>query len=185
MTRRYTSEVRTARRWCGHNAHRSRRRASSQPGGGSMIATTPRESRFSPWTCSSRAPRGTKNTIFFDDVRVPAFNLIGGENNGWQVATTHLELEHGSGGSWRNRLVDKLFRRELRQKAASQRRSGLRTYWWTCTSRRRFLACSDCATTGCATLGSRRPSALALSQAVRSPVGAGHAGDTGALCADQ
>ncbi len=56
------------------------------------------------------AGTGTKNTIFFDDVRVPAFNLIGGENNGWQVATTHLELEHGSGGSVRrNRLVDRLF----------------------------------------------------------------------------
>ena len=56
------------------------------------------------------AGTGTKNTIFFDDVRVPAFNLIGGENNGWQVATTHLELEHGSGGTVRrNRLVDRLF----------------------------------------------------------------------------
>ncbi len=56
------------------------------------------------------AGTGTKNTIFFDDVRVPAFNLIGGENRGWQVATTHLELEHGSGGTIRrNRLVDRLF----------------------------------------------------------------------------
>ena len=56
------------------------------------------------------AGTGEKNTIFFDDVRVPAFNLIGGENNGWQVATTHLELEHGSGGTIRrNRLVDRLF----------------------------------------------------------------------------
>ena len=56
------------------------------------------------------AGTGEKNTIFFDDVRVPAFNLIGGENNGWQVATTHLELEHGSGGSIRrNRMVDRLF----------------------------------------------------------------------------
>ena len=56
------------------------------------------------------AGTGTKNTIFFDDVRVPAFNLIGGENHGWQVATTHLELEHGAGGSIRrNRMVDRLF----------------------------------------------------------------------------
>ena len=56
------------------------------------------------------AGTGTKNTIFFDDVRVPAFNLIGGENNGWQVATTHLELEHGSGGTIRrNRMIDRLF----------------------------------------------------------------------------
>ena len=98
------------------------------------------------------AGTGTKNTIFFDDVRVPAFNLIGGENNGWQVATTHLELEHGSGGSVRrNRLVDKLFEyaAELRQngrpvsddpgirdllvdvyvEAEISRLFGLRNYW--------------------------------------------------------
>ena len=42
--------------------------------------------------------RGYKNTIYFDDVRVPAANLVGGEHNGWKVASTHLELEHGSGG---------------------------------------------------------------------------------------
>ena len=42
---------------------------------------------------------GRKNTIFFDDVRVPAFYLVGGENNGWKVANTHLELEHGGEGS--------------------------------------------------------------------------------------
>ena len=56
------------------------------------------------------AGTGVKNTIFFDNVRVPAFNLIGGENNGWRVATTHLELEHGSGGTIRrNRMVDRIF----------------------------------------------------------------------------
>lgn len=66
------------------------------------------------------AGTGEKNTIFFDDVRVPAFNLIGGENNGWQVATTHLELEHGSGGSIRrNRMVDRLF-----EYAAELKRNG-------------------------------------------------------------
>src|SRR5881397_2522539 len=36
---------------------------------------------------------GQKNTVFFDDVRVPAHCLVGGENNGWRVASTHLELE--------------------------------------------------------------------------------------------
>jgi len=44
------------------------------------------------------AGSGVKNTVFFEDVRVPAENLIGGENNGWKVATTHLEVEHGGTG---------------------------------------------------------------------------------------
>ena len=58
----------------------------------------------------SGAGSGVKNTVFFDNVRVPAFKLIGGENEGWKVATTHLELEHGTGGRIaRNWLVDHLF----------------------------------------------------------------------------
>ena len=61
-------------------------------------------------TTSSEGGAGTgrKNTVYFENVRVPAFNLVGGENNGWKVATTHLELEHGGGGAiQRNALVDK------------------------------------------------------------------------------
>ena len=55
------------------------------------------------------ASSGVKNTVYFEDVRVPAENLIGGENEGWKVASTHLELEHGTGGRiTRNRLVDRL-----------------------------------------------------------------------------
>jgi len=51
---------------------------------------------------------GHKCSVFFEDVRVPAFNLIGGENNGWKVASTHLELEHGGGGTVRgNRQVER------------------------------------------------------------------------------
>jgi 3-oxocholest-4-en-26-oyl-CoA dehydrogenase alpha subunit len=58
----------------------------------------------------SGAGSGVKNMVYFDNVRVPAFNLIGGENEGWKVATTHLELEHGTGGRIaRNWLVDRLF----------------------------------------------------------------------------
>jgi alkylation response protein AidB-like acyl-CoA dehydrogenase len=54
---------------------------------------------------------GVKNTVYFDDVRVPAFTLVGGVNKGWQVATTHLELEHGGGGRiGRNRVWDRLLR---------------------------------------------------------------------------
>ena len=52
---------------------------------------------------------GIKNTIFFDNVRVPAVNLVGGENNGWKVANTYLELEHGGAGSvMENSLVKNL-----------------------------------------------------------------------------
>ena len=42
---------------------------------------------------------GHKNAVFFDDVRVPADCLVGGENNGWRVASTHLGIEHGAAGS--------------------------------------------------------------------------------------
>ena len=52
-----------------------------------------------------------KNTVFFDQVRVPAFSLVGGENQGWKAASTHLELEHGAGGRiGRNRVWDRLLR---------------------------------------------------------------------------
>ena len=55
------------------------------------------------------AGSGLKYTMYFDNVRVPSFNLIGGENKGWQVGQTHLELEHGTGGRvGRNLLVDRL-----------------------------------------------------------------------------
>ena len=54
------------------------------------------------------AGSGAKNTVFFDNVRVPAFHLIGGENEGWRVGQTHLELEHGTGGRiGRNRVVER------------------------------------------------------------------------------
>ena len=56
------------------------------------------------------ADSGIKNTVYFDNVRVPKFHLVGGENQGWKVAQTHLELEHGTGGRIaRNWLVDRLF----------------------------------------------------------------------------
>lgn len=56
---------------------------------------------LSPLGGETGAHSGLKNTVFFEDVRVPAFCLIGGENNGWKVASTHLELEHGGGGNVR------------------------------------------------------------------------------------
>ncbi|HLC30535.1 MAG TPA: acyl-CoA dehydrogenase family protein [Dehalococcoidia bacterium] len=53
---------------------------------------------------------GHQNSIFLDNVRVPSFNLVGGENQGWKVATTHLEMEHAGGGSVsRNRFEERIF----------------------------------------------------------------------------
>ena len=69
------------------------------------------------------AGRGHKNTIFFDDVRVPAANLVGGENNGWKVATTHLELEHGSGGRSKKNHVN-----HFRKSGGGRTSGGRRTF---------------------------------------------------------
>lgn len=55
---------------------------------------------------------GGKRMVYYEDVRVPRENLIGGENGvgkGWWVAQTTLELEHGgSGRVVRDPLVDQL-----------------------------------------------------------------------------
>src|SRR5690606_40263966 len=36
------------------------------------------------------------NQVFFEDVRVPAGNLLGGENRGWYVAATTLDFERSN-----------------------------------------------------------------------------------------
>jgi alkylation response protein AidB-like acyl-CoA dehydrogenase len=56
--------------------------------------------------------RGTQHFVWFEDVRVPREYLIGGETQGWQVAQTSLELEHGAEGSLNGRvsMVDDLIR---------------------------------------------------------------------------
>ncbi|MDZ7728887.1 MAG: acyl-CoA dehydrogenase family protein [Dehalococcoidia bacterium] len=36
------------------------------------------------------------NQVFFEDVRVPAENLLGGQDNGWYVATTTLDFERSN-----------------------------------------------------------------------------------------
>lgn len=52
---------------------------------------------------------GMKNSVFFDNVRVPASYLVGGENNGWKVANTYMEGEHGIRGNLAsNRLVERV-----------------------------------------------------------------------------
>ena len=41
---------------------------------------------------------GDQSIIYLDDVRVPGDHLIGGDHDGWQVANTTLEEEHGGRG---------------------------------------------------------------------------------------
>jgi alkylation response protein AidB-like acyl-CoA dehydrogenase len=48
---------------------------------------------------NSAPPAGHKNIVFFDDVRIPVFNRIGGHNQGWQVAALNMEMEHGGSGN--------------------------------------------------------------------------------------
>jgi alkylation response protein AidB-like acyl-CoA dehydrogenase len=63
---------------------------------------------------------GHKNAVYFDDVRVPASCLVGGHNNGWRVASTHLDMEHGSAGDVAS---DPLFD-ELVEHCRTHRRNG-------------------------------------------------------------
>ncbi len=44
---------------------------------------------------------GVKHQVFFDDVRIHESYLIGGEKDGWKVATATLEVEHGGGDAKR------------------------------------------------------------------------------------
>ena len=39
-----------------------------------------------------------QNLLYYDNVRVPGDHLIGGDHQGWQVANTSLEQEHGGRG---------------------------------------------------------------------------------------
>lgn len=51
-----------------------------------------------------------KRHVFLDNVRIPGNRLIGGETQGWQVAQTTLEIEHGGGGRIiRDRTHDRFF----------------------------------------------------------------------------
>lgn len=56
-------------------------------------------------TGEGEADIGHKNAVYFDNVRVPASCRIGAENEGWKVASTHLELEHGGSGSIRRNPI--------------------------------------------------------------------------------
>ena len=55
-------------------------------------------------------PGNRQKHVTMTNVRIPGDHLIGGETQGWQVHGTHLEAEHGGGGSslGRDELVDNL-----------------------------------------------------------------------------
>lgn len=89
-----------------HGAERFWMIACTDPGGARhenlswfMVDATLPGITIQPLPVLADVAEGHKNAVFFDDVRVPADCLVGGENKGWEVATTHLELEHGSSGN--------------------------------------------------------------------------------------
>jgi len=47
---------------------------------------------------TANAP-GHKNSVFFDNVKIPETYLIGGEQEGWKVASATLMVEHGESGA--------------------------------------------------------------------------------------
>jgi alkylation response protein AidB-like acyl-CoA dehydrogenase len=56
------------------------------------------------------------NQVFFEDVRVPASNIVGGENQGWYVAMTLLDFERSNVASIAaNQRTLELLARHLRQ----------------------------------------------------------------------
>jgi alkylation response protein AidB-like acyl-CoA dehydrogenase len=61
------------------------------------------------------------NQVFFDNVRVPAANLVGEENRGWYVATTTLDFERTgiSRVIWAQRQFEELV--ELTREARGRR----------------------------------------------------------------
>jgi alkylation response protein AidB-like acyl-CoA dehydrogenase len=60
------------------------------------------------------------NEVFFDDVEVPAENLIGAENEGWRVAGTTLANERGTSFVWKEQVLHEVAI-DLLWKAAARR----------------------------------------------------------------
>ncbi len=57
------------------------------------------------------------NEVFFDEVPVPAENLIGQENNGWHVAATTLANERGTSFVWKEQVLHEVARELLLERA--------------------------------------------------------------------
>ena len=64
------------------------------------------------------------NEVFFDDVEVPAGNLVGPENDGWRVANTTLANERGASFIWREQVLQQVAIESLAQECARRGRTG-------------------------------------------------------------
>jgi hypothetical protein len=60
---------------------------------GISIILVPTSSPGFSWTPIVTVGAGTTTATFYDDVRVPAANLVGSENEGWRMITTQLNHE--------------------------------------------------------------------------------------------
>ena len=89
------------------------------------------------------------NEVFFEDVRVPARNLVGEENHGWYVGMTLLDFERSDVGVHRGEPADARAAGELCARTASPAapmRTCSATGWRTCgspTKSGRLLSYSD------------------------------------------
>ena len=60
------------------------------------------------------------NEVFFDEVPVPAENLIGVENDGWRVAGTTLANERGTSFVWKEQVLHEVARDLLLRRAVAR-----------------------------------------------------------------
>jgi alkylation response protein AidB-like acyl-CoA dehydrogenase len=60
------------------------------------------------------------NEVFFDEVPVPAENLIGVENDGWRVAGTTLANERGTSFVWKEQVLHEVARELLVRRAVAR-----------------------------------------------------------------
>jgi len=60
------------------------------------------------------------NEVFFDEVPVPAENLIGIENDGWRVAGTTLANERGTSFVWKEQVLHEVAREMLLKRAVER-----------------------------------------------------------------
>ena len=66
---------------------------------GISIFIVPTSSPGFSWTPLHTMPAGLTFYTFYDDVRVPATAIVGGENEGWRLITTQLNFERAALGN--------------------------------------------------------------------------------------